>query len=115
MIPRAAVNMHLYVDACLTGIGATNGERAYWKQVCPIVDPVNCITELEGANVGVALATFTDESNRGQHVRVHCDNESAVCVFTSGKGRNKVLLDSARKVWLIQARHMYMSPGWTTK
>ena len=104
LIPRQKVDVDLFVDACLSGIGASNGTHAYWHQVCPVQDPVDCISELEAANIAVALHTFMNEDHRGMHVRVHCDNEGAVSVLTTGRGRNKVILDVARKAWLIQAK-----------
>ena len=96
--------MDIYVDASGSGIGATDGTHAYAGQVCPIDDPVDIIAELEGANVVVAMDTFLSHKHLGKHIRVHCDNQAAVSVFTSGRGHNGVLLDSARKAWMIQAR-----------
>ena len=104
MIHKKKVDIDIYVDACLTGVGGTDGRYAYFKRVCPDNDPVVCITELEAANVGIGLHTLISEEHRGSHIRVHCDNEGAVSVFSTGRGRNKVLLDCARKTWLIQAR-----------
>ena len=104
LIPKTTPDMEIHVDACLTGIGASDGQRAYAKQVAEFADPADNITELEGLNIAVAMDTFLSESNAGSHVLIHCDNQPAVDVFSSGRGRNKVLLDSARKAWLIQAR-----------
>ena len=94
---------HIYVDACLSGIGGSDGHRAYAGQVAPIEDGAKNITELEAINVIVALHTFLTKQDEGKHVRVHCDNMAAVQVLQTGKGKNRVLLDCARAAWMVQA------------
>ena len=94
---------HIYVDACLSGIGASDGAAAYAGQVAPVEDGACNITELETVNIVVALHTFLTHRDAGSHVQIHCDNKAAVQVLQSGKGRNKVLLDCARAAWMLQA------------
>ena len=91
------------VDTCLSVIGGTDGKRAYYRQVAPIKDGVADINELEAVNAVVALHTFLDESDRGGHIKVLCDNQAAVEVFKNGRGHNRVILEAARAVWMIQA------------
>ena len=93
----------IFVDACLSGIGATDGHWAYAGQVTPIHDGARNITELEALNVVVAAHTMLGPNDHRLHVRVHCDNMAAVQVFQTGRGKNKVLLECARALWMIQA------------
>ena len=58
-------DMFVQVDACLTGIGGTDGERAYSGRVADLDDPARSITDLEAVNVIIALHTFLDSSHRG--------------------------------------------------
>ena len=103
LIPTTLHDMEILVDASGSGIGGYNGSTGYARQVCPKHDPVKNIAHLEGANIVVALHTFLDQSHAGTKVRVHCDNEAAVAVMTSGKGKDTVLLDVARAAWMIEA------------
>ena len=103
LIPSSAPTKTVEVDACLSGIGGTDGKRAYYRQVAPIKDGAADINELEAVNAVVALHTFLDESDRGGHIKVLCDNQAAVEVFKNGRGHNHVILEAARAVWMIQA------------
>lgn len=51
----------------------------------------------------MAVHTFLKESDRGSHVVIQTDSLSSAQVFRSGRGRNKVLLDCARQLWMVQA------------
>ena len=102
-IPEVAPNRDIYVDACLSGIGATDGTWAYAGQVAPLEDGVNNITELEAVNVIIALHTFLKGADARSHIRIHCDNMAAVQVLQSGRAKNKILLDCARAAWMVQA------------
>ena len=102
-IPESIPSRDIYVDACLTGIGASDGVQAYAGQIAPISDPACNITEVEALNVIVALQTFLSTADRGKHVRIHCDNMAAVQVLQSGRARNRILLDCARAAWMVQA------------
>ena len=95
-IPDIEPSRDIYVDACLSGIGASDGKSAYAKQVANIEDGANNITELEAINVVVALHTMLSEQDRATHVRIHCDNLAVVQVLQSGKAVNALLLDCAR-------------------
>ena len=103
LIPPPSPGKVILVDACLSGIGATDGKCAYGVQTNPPLCPARNITEMEAANVVVALHTFLGEADRGSHVRVRCDNQAAVSVFTSGAAHNPVLQDCARAAWMVQA------------
>ena len=102
-IPDPAPTREIFVDACLSGIGATDGHIAYAGQVAPVHDGSSNITELEALNVVVALHTFLSHRDEATHIKIHCDNMAAVQVLQTGKGRNKLLLDCARAAWMVQA------------
>ena len=93
----------IVADACLTGIGAASDTQAYTYNVAYPIDPINNITEIEAINVAVAVKTFIDESDRGTTVKVYCDNLPAVSVFQSGRGKNRIILEAARAIWMVQA------------
>ena len=103
LIPAAAPTKRIQVDASLTGIGGTDGRHAYGGRVAPDSDPAANITELEAANVIIALHTFLSEADRGSHVLVECDNLPAVQALRWGRGQNQVLMEVARMGWMTQA------------
>ena len=94
-IPDPEPVKDIYVDACLTGIGATDGRAAYAGQVAPLQDGANNITELEIINVVVAIHTLLSQEDRATHVRIHCDNMEAVQVLQSGRaGVDNLIADA---------------------
>ena len=103
LIPGKNPSKCIQVDASLTGIGETDGCSAYGGRVFPDVDPAANITQLEAANVIVALHTFLSEADRGSHVLLQCDNLPAVQALRWGRARNRVLMEVARMGWMVQA------------
>ena len=105
VIPPPAPTKILLVDACLSGIGGTDGERAYGTQLAPSPtgDGARNITELEAMNVVVAMHTLLSYKDRGSHVRIRCDNEAATRVFSNGRAHNPVLQECDRAAWMVQA------------
>lgn len=95
----------IYVDASLTGVGAHDGQKAYATQIGGDHQMVRNIGELEAMNVAIALHSFMDESYVGAHIRIFCDNAPSVQTLQTGKGRNKVVLQVARAIWMLQARY----------
>ena len=93
----------IQVDACLTGVGATDGRLAYAARVTPDNDPIHNITEIEAANVVIALHTFISAADAGTRVQVQCDNMSTVQAFTHGRAQNPILTECARAVWMVEA------------
>ena len=103
LIPLTEPDMSIQVDACLTGIGATDGRRAYTGSI-DNGGEVDCkITELEAINVIVALHSFLSDAHRGSHVLVECDNLTAVQALRWGRARNHILAECARMSWMLQA------------
>lgn len=103
LIPSDVPSRCIFVDALGSGVGGTDGSTVYGSQVAPIHDPVANISEIEAANVVIALQTMLSEDDRGAHILIKSDSMCAVQVFTSGHGRNRVLLDCARSIWMIQS------------
>lgn len=73
VIPPATPSKHLVVDASLSGIGCSDGHRAYGAQVGGNHQLARNISEIEAINIAVALHTLVDSSYRGAHVRINCD------------------------------------------
>lgn len=106
-IPCTNYTKTIFLDACLSGIGATDGTTAYAHQVAPVDDGATNIAHLEAVNIPIALHTFISEADRGGHIHVYCDNEAVVSVLTTGKGKDRVLLDCARMCWMAQAMYNF--------
>ena len=103
LIPRASPTRNIQVDACLTGVGATDGTVAYAARIAPDADPVANITEIEAANIVIALHTFITGADAGGHIRVECDNLPSVQALTSGRAHNPILAECARAIWMLHA------------
>ena len=91
----------LYVDSCLTGMGAFDQGKVYAIPVHSSLS-LRSILHLEAANVLVALRCWV-ESLRNSHCLIWCDNWAVVNAFTSHKINDPFLLDCARSMWLICA------------
>ena len=104
LIPAAHPHKSMQVDACLTGVGATDGHAAYAARVAPDEDPIANITEIEAANVVVALHTFIRKEDAGGHIMVQCDNLPAVQAISSGRANNPILAECAHATWMPQAK-----------
>ena len=103
LVPPKSPGKVLLVDACLSGIGGTDGERAYGVQVAPVQDGAANITELEAMNVVVAIHSLLSPRDRGSHILVRCDNQAATHAFRTGRAQNRVLQECARAAWMAQA------------
>ena len=91
----------LYVDSCLTGMGAFYQGKVYAIPIHPSLSTMS-IVHLEAANVLVALRCWA-ESLRNSHCLIWCDNWAVVNAFTSHKINDPFLSDCARSTWLICA------------
>ena len=98
VFPDTKPSKDIVVDACLTGIGAATTRSAYSLQIAPVNDPLDNITEVEAANIAVALQTFIAASDKGKRITVYCDNMAAVAALQSGRAHNKAL-----SAWMVQA------------
>ena len=91
----------LFIDSCLTGMGAFYQGRVYAVPIHPVLSTMS-IVHLEAANVLVALRCWA-ESLRNSHCLIWCDNWAVVNAFTSHKINDPFLSDCARSTWLICA------------
>ena len=108
LIPKVAPHKIVQVDACLTGIGATDGRAAYAARIAPDTDPVANITEVETINVVVALHTFITADDAGGHILVPCDNLPAVQALTSSRAHNPILVErTSHKATTTLLIHLY--------
>lgn len=103
IIPSNNYDREITVDACGSGVGGSDGINAYALQVAHQEDPARNIAELEGANVAIAAHTLISHKDRGRHILIRSDSMASVQVFKSGRGRNPVLLEAARLLWMVQA------------
>ena len=103
IIPPPQPDRHIQVDACLSGVGATDDTYCYSGQVLGEQEGSFNITELETINVFIALHTFLTEKDRGSHVLIECDNLAAVQALKWSRAKNQVLAECARMAWMIQA------------
>ena len=105
LVPSPHPHKIIQVDACLTGVGASDGRAAYAARIAPDADPVANITEIEAANIVIALHTFITDDDSGGHIIVYCDNLPSVQALTSGRAHNPVLAECVRALWMLQAKY----------
>ena len=91
----------VYLDACLTGLGAIFGHHIYSLPI-PIGYNDYTIVHLEILNIVVALKLW-GESWQDQVIEIMCDNMAVVEVLTSGRARDPTLATCARNIWLLTA------------
>lgn len=103
--PTPSLDIPLIVDSCLTGAGAHFGKLAYHCAYPAHIKDMNLhITQLEMLNTMAAIRLWAQHM-AGHTLLVRCDNEAAVSVLQTGRGRDKILLQCARIIWIYTARH----------
>ena len=94
----------LYTDACTLACGAAyNGRFVYcpWE-VWPVTENLH-INFKETLAVEVALRYFSN-CFINRKVILHCDNSAAVGILNKGTSKNKIVMNSLRRVfWLCTA------------
>ena len=63
MIPLGTPDRVILVDACLSGLRATDGQYDYGPQIAPVDHAPFHITDLEAMNVVLAVHTFVRDGN----------------------------------------------------
>ena len=93
----------LYLDACLTGLGAIWRDRFYAAPVPEIPDFDTSIVHLEMLNIVVAPRVW---GHFWQHslITIFCDNQAVVSVVDTSKTRDPFLGLCIRNIWLLTAR-----------
>ena len=89
---------HIEADSCLKGGGALGDGKCYMYEYPPALAAAH-ISQLEAINCMAAVRALITPAHRGLTVLVECDNSAAVAVFGSGRGRDPVILASARAIW----------------
>ena len=94
----------LYLDACLTGMGAIWRNRVYATPVILIPNFILTIVHLEILNLVFVLRTW---AKLWQHTKVvfHCDNLAVVHVVRTNKTRDEFLALCLQNIWLLAALH----------
>ena len=93
----------LYIDACLTGVGAIWSNRVYEAPVPNFTNFEPNITHLEMLNLLVALRAWKKFWVHST-VRFHCDNLAVIQVVSSGKTKDE-FLSACINIWLITAEN----------
>ena len=95
------ISGHIYLDACLTGLGGSFKNMVYTIPL-PLGFKNYSIVHLEMVNIVVALKVW-GPMWRDSHIQIHCDNLAVVQVLNSGGSRDSILSTCARNVWLLSA------------
>ena len=101
-------DMHVELDACMTGVGGRCGDEVYHCTIPPfIVDENHHITHLEMLNLVIAAKLWKSKW-QGHRITIHCDNIACVYTLNTGRARDPYLLKCAREIWLISATHDFV-------
>ena len=94
---------HIYVDACLTGVGAKYDNFVYSCEIPEYLKLVGSIVHFEAVNIMVAIHVwghyFSDKS-----IIIWCDNWAVVNAFSNNKIKDSLLMAIVRSVWLYTAK-----------
>lgn len=94
----------VYVDSCLTGAGGIMDDQCYSYVYPGKIAEDHHISQLEAVNCLLAARLFLHVINN-QCIQIVCDNEAAVTILLTGRGRDEVILAVARAFWLIASNH----------
>ena len=94
----------VFVDACLTGIGAYSRGQVYYSIIPECYKVALSIVHIEMLNVMVAFRVWGFQW-QDKKIRIHCDNAAVVHVLNSGCSRDPFLGACARTLWFIKAKH----------
>ena len=94
----------VFLDACLTGMGAVWKDRVYATPVVQILNFILTIVHLEMLNVVITLCTW---AKYWQHTNVvfFCDNLAVVHVVETKRTRDEFLALCLHNIWLLAALH----------
>ena len=105
--PNPTLATCITVDSCLSGAGGHYGKQWFEYTFPPwIVRENHCISDLEMLNIVVAVKLWS-HLLAGHVVHIRCDNEAAVSVLNTGRGRSPFLLACAREIWQCTAEFGY--------
>ena len=103
-IAKEPIDNHqsLYLDACLTGMGAVWRDRVYATPIHNCGDLELKIIHLEMLNIVIALRTWGTWWSHS-NIKIFCDNLGVVQVVRTGKTRDPFLSLCIRNIWLLTA------------
>ena len=90
----------MYVDACLTGVGAVWDDRVYAAPLIDVFNGKGGIVHFEMLNILLALRLWSHHFSHS-HVIIYCDNEAVVQVIQTGKSKDMFLNQTLRNIWLL--------------
>jgi hypothetical protein len=97
----------LATDSCLDGLGGIDmkHKRLFHTRVpVYIQQQFSHISALEMYAIYIALRLWAYDLV-GARIQLHCDNLATVYVLNSGSGRDACMLNIARQLWMLCARH----------
>ena len=97
------LNDHIYLDACLTGLGAAFNDMVYFIPIPRGYMQYN-IAHLEMLNVVVALKVW-GQCWANKRIKIHCDNKAVVDILAYGRARDHTMATCARNIWLLTAMY----------
>ena len=93
----------LFLDACLSGVGALWKDRVYASPVQDIPNFSPTIVHLEMINLVIALRMWGKFWSNSV-VTAHCDNIAVVQVVDNSRTRDSFLAACIRNIWLLTAK-----------
>ena len=102
--PKVEGSNSLWLDACLTGIGAVWKNRVYAAPVPSIPGFALKIVHWEMLNIVIALRVW-GKYWKHSSVVVNCDNEACVHVVGTSRTKDPFLGACIRNIWLITAHY----------
>ena len=94
----------LFLDACLTGMGAVWQNKVYATPIHNLGDLKLSIVHLEMLNIVIALRVW-GSSWQHKRLQIHCDNLGVVQVVKTGKTKDPFLALCIRNIWLLTASY----------
>ena len=102
--PSIDDSQSLFLDACLTGMGAVWRDRVYSIPIHNCADLKLTIVHFEMLNIVIALRTWGHLWQHGS-ISIRCDNLRVVHVVKTGKTRDPILALCVRNIWLLTASY----------
>ena len=98
-IPHPEPAFVIEADSCLVGGGAIANAQCYAYEYPQEMTHSMHISQLEAVNCLAAVRTFFHKEHSGATIRINCDNSAAVCIYSTGRGRDCIILACARAMW----------------
>ena len=90
-------------DACLQGAGGFSDHNYYSLAFSPEIREEYHISQLEAANIVVALKSLLPSGARNIQVEITTDNTAAMYALNTGRTRDPILAACSRELWLVAA------------